>query len=142
MEKGKLRTVTGILETALYVDDVARSAEFYRALFGFETLLESERIAALSVAQRDVLLLFRKGATTEPVPADGGFIPPHDAAGEIHIAFSIPEDAVAGWEARLHEHGIPLESRHRWPRGGTSLYFRDLDRHLIELVTPGCWAIY
>ena len=27
-------------------------------------------------------------------------------------------------------------------RGGHSVYFRDPDGHLIELVTPGCWQIY
>jgi len=142
MEKNVPSPVTGILETALYVDDVARSAEFYRALFAFDTLLESDRIAALSVAGRDVLLLFRKGATVQPVPIDDGFIPPHDGDGEIHLALSIPEASVPDWEARLRALGVPVESRHRWPRGGTSLYFRDPDRHLIELVTPGCWAIY
>jgi hypothetical protein len=26
--------------------------------------------------------------------------------------------------------------------GGASLYSRDPDGHLLELITPGCWAIY
>ena len=38
--------LTGILESALYVDDVERSADFYRGLFGFETLFQSERNAS------------------------------------------------------------------------------------------------
>ena len=42
--------VGGILETALYVSDIKRAAEFYRRLFGFPTLLESERLIALDVA--------------------------------------------------------------------------------------------
>ncbi|PYU59508.1 MAG: glyoxalase, partial [Acidobacteria bacterium] len=29
-----------------------------------------------------------------------------------------------------------------WELGGWSLYFRDPDRHLIELATPGTWSIY
>jgi catechol 2,3-dioxygenase-like lactoylglutathione lyase family enzyme len=29
-----------------------------------------------------------------------------------------------------------------WPLGGTSLYFRDPDGHLLELATPGIWAVY
>lgn len=136
------RAATGILETSLYVDDVPRAADFYRGLFGFETLLESERLVALAVAGRDVLLLFRRGATTGPTPVDDGVIPPHDATGEIHLAFSIPADSLASWEARLSAGGVEVESKHRWPRGGTSLYFRDPDRNLVELVTPGCWAIY
>ena len=49
--------VLGILETALYVADVSRAADFYRRLFGFGTLLESARLIALNVADRNVLLL-------------------------------------------------------------------------------------
>jgi hypothetical protein len=29
-----------------------------------------------------------------------------------------------------------------WPGGTRSFYFRDSDQHLIELITPGFWAIY
>jgi catechol 2,3-dioxygenase-like lactoylglutathione lyase family enzyme len=29
-----------------------------------------------------------------------------------------------------------------WPRGGRSVYFRDLDGYLLELATPGLWRIY
>jgi catechol 2,3-dioxygenase-like lactoylglutathione lyase family enzyme len=42
----------------------------------------------------------------------------------------------------LQERGIAIESAVDWPRGGRSLYFRDPDRHLLELITPGCWSIY
>jgi catechol 2,3-dioxygenase-like lactoylglutathione lyase family enzyme len=71
--------VGGVLETALYVADVKRSAEFYRSIFGFPTLLESERLIALDVAGRSVLLLFPEGGTSQPfaVPGGGGVIPPH-----------------------------------------------------------------
>ena len=41
-------------------------ADFYRRLFKFETLLESERLIALDVGGRSVLLLFKAGATHEP----------------------------------------------------------------------------
>jgi hypothetical protein len=29
-----------------------------------------------------------------------------------------------------------------WPEGSTSIYFRDPDGHLLELVTPGLWPNY
>ena len=83
--------VGGILETALSVADPAASAAFYRRLFGFETLLDTDRLVALNVAGRDVLLLFRKGATQEAA-VPGGVIPPHGASGESHLAFSVTED--------------------------------------------------
>jgi catechol-2,3-dioxygenase len=63
--------VSGILETALSVAGPDASAAFYKRLFGFDTLLDTDRLVALGVAGRDVLLLFRKGATEEPAALPG-----------------------------------------------------------------------
>jgi catechol 2,3-dioxygenase-like lactoylglutathione lyase family enzyme len=134
--------VTGVVETCLYVDDLERAARFYEDICEFKKLIGDERFVALSVADRNVLLLFRKGATLESIPTPGGAIPPHDGAGNTHVAFSIPAAAEAGWQQRLQEHGVAIESAVDWPRGGRSLYFRDPDQHLLELITPGCWSIY
>jgi catechol 2,3-dioxygenase-like lactoylglutathione lyase family enzyme len=134
--------LSGILETALYVADLDRAAGFYADLFGFETLIQDGRLHALSVAGRDVLLLFRAGASEQPNLVPGGLIPPHGGGGHIHLAFAVPADALAAWEARLAERGIAIEGRVHAPRGGTSIYFRDPDGHLLELATPGLWPIY
>jgi hypothetical protein len=67
---------------------------------------------------------------------------PHDGSGSLHLAFSISMEDLPGWEKLLTEKKIVIESRVRWPRGGTSLYFRDPDNHLAELATPGVWSIY
>jgi catechol 2,3-dioxygenase-like lactoylglutathione lyase family enzyme len=134
--------VGGILETALYVADVSRAAEFYRSLFGFETLLESERLIALDVAGRNVLLLFRKGATYEPFAVPGGIIPPHDGAGRGHFAFSIDSEDVDSWQRHLESKGVAVESVVSWPGGAKSIYFRDPDENLAELISPGFWSIY
>jgi catechol 2,3-dioxygenase-like lactoylglutathione lyase family enzyme len=134
--------VIGILETALYVEDVERASRFYQDLFGFERLFADARLCALNVAGKHVLLLFRKGASSGPNIMPGGVIPPHDGGGQIHFAFAIPAEELAVWEERLTAQGIPIESRVRMQYGGISLYFRDPDRHLVELATPGIWAIY
>jgi catechol 2,3-dioxygenase-like lactoylglutathione lyase family enzyme len=60
----------------------------------------------------------------------------------VHIAFAVGAEELPAWEERLVEHGIVLEGRTRWPRGGESIYFRDPDGHLLELATPGLWATY
>jgi len=132
-----------IVETALYVDDVARSRAFYVDILGCEPLLESGRLLALSVAGVSVLLLFQRGATTEPLPTPGGVVPPHGGMGIQHIAFAVPDnEALERWTARLEQRGVRIESRVQWQRGGKSIYVRDPDGHSIELITPGLWAIY
>ena len=134
--------VTGVLESSLYVQDLQRSVEFYVNLFAFERLASDDRFCSFSVAGTQVLLLFEKGASNQPMPIPGGVIPPHDGNGSLHVAFSIPAAEWDNWEGKLRSSGIEVESVVHWPRGGRSLYFRDPDGHLVELVTPGCWAIY
>ncbi len=131
-----------VLETSLYVDDLARSVEFYERIFGFSKLVADARFCAFNVSDQQVLLLFRKRATTEPMTIPGGVIPAHDGDGHLHVAFTIPLDAEQEWREHLAAHEIAIESRVAWPRGGFSLYFRDPDGHLLELVSPGCWTIY
>ncbi len=135
-------SVQGLLETAVYVDDLPRAAAFYRRLFGFDTLLDSERLVALDVAGRNVLLLFKKGATSQPFATSGGVIPGHDGSGSYHFAFSIAKGQLSQWKQRLESTGVAIESEVTWNGGAQSLYFRDPDGHLVELITPGFWRIY
>ena len=135
-------TLSGVIETALYVDDLEQARLFYEDILGLSRLTGDARFLAFDVGGRSVLLLFRRGATLETVHLPGGTIPPHDGSGPIHVAFSVAADDLAAWEARLGEQGVAIEGRTDWPRGGRSIYFRDPDNHLLELVTPGVWAIY
>jgi catechol 2,3-dioxygenase-like lactoylglutathione lyase family enzyme len=132
----------GVLETAVYVEDLDRSRAFYTALFGLPVMLRDDRFCAFDVAGKDVLLLFRKGATPAPVRTPGGLIPPHDGDGHLHLAFAVDREDLDRWETRLREEGIEIESRVAWKAGGRSVYFRDPDGHLLELATPGVWANY
>ncbi len=133
----------GLLESALYVSDLARATAFYTEVLGLEPVAgDHRRFAALEAGPRQLLLLFLRGAATEPLETAGGAIPPHDGRGELHLAFAVSADQLQRWEERLHRCGIEVESRVSWPRGGTSLYFRDPDRHVVELATPGLWPNY
>jgi catechol 2,3-dioxygenase-like lactoylglutathione lyase family enzyme len=124
------------------VDDLERASRFYEERLGLRKLGADDRFCVFSVADRQVLLLFRRGATRQPTPTPGGMIPPHDGSGPLHLAFSIAASELKAWEKYLQAKGIVIESRVRWPRGGHSLYFRDPEQHLVELLTPGCWPIY
>jgi catechol 2,3-dioxygenase-like lactoylglutathione lyase family enzyme len=137
-----MKQVLGILETALYVADLERAARFYVDVFGFSTLSASDRLVALNVADKSVLLLFRNRSTEEPLEITGGVIPPHGPGGMTHFAFSIAKDDFATWQAELSAKHVPIESVVNWPGGARSLYFRDPDEHLVELITEGFWSIY
>lgn len=72
----------GLLETCLYVTDVAASAAFYAHLFGFEAMLEpNPRVCALNVRPGQVLILFQRGGTLKDIPVGDGYIPAHDGGG-------------------------------------------------------------
>ncbi len=126
----------GILESSLYVDDVAGSARFYEKIFGFRVISDfGGRGCAMQAGNRQVLLLFKKGGSREMQS-------PHDGDGELHLAFAIPAAELANWEQWLAKNEIAVEEKCAWEMGGQSLYFRDPDRHLIEVATPGVWSIY
>ena len=98
----------GVLESALYVDDVARSARFYEKIFGFRVISDfGERGCAMEAGNRQVLLLFKKGGSRT-------IQSPHDGAGELHIAFAIPASELASWQAWLAENGTAVEEERTW----------------------------
>lgn len=137
-------TLDGVLETCLYVDDLDRAARFYEQVLTLPRIAgDGERFRAYDVGGRSVLLLFRRGGTLETVVLPGGTIPPHDGHGPAHFAFAVSDEAeMVAWERRLGEHGVAVEGRTAWPRGGRSLYVRDPDGHLVEFATPGLWSTY
>ena len=142
METRTQPTLGGFLESAIYVKDVERSVSFYSGILGFQALVREERFCAMNVANQLALLIFECGSARQPTETARGVIPSHDGQGTLHLAFSIAESELDRWEEWLRGHAVPLESKVRWPRGGTSVYFRDPDDHLVELATPGVWSIY
>jgi catechol 2,3-dioxygenase-like lactoylglutathione lyase family enzyme len=126
----------GILESSLYIKDVTRSIQFYENIFGFHVISSfGDRGCAMQAGARQVLLLFKKGASRD-------IQSPHDGDGELHLAFAITTAELTTWQTWLAENGIAIEETRTWDLGGQSLYFRDPDRHLLELATPGVWSIY
>jgi catechol 2,3-dioxygenase-like lactoylglutathione lyase family enzyme len=128
--------ITGIVEVALYVEDVHRSVRFYETVLGFAPVETDSRLTAMGVGGKQVLLVCKRGASAHLPEAA------HDAHGEQHVAFSVSEADLDSWKARLDELGIAIERDRRWERGGRSLYFRDPDGHILELASPGVWTIY
>jgi len=134
--------LTGIVETGITVADVRRSVDFYTRVFGMKVMFSDFRMAALDVAPGQALLLFLAGSSEAGSDVPGGHIPGFDATGRSHFAFSIAAATLDAWREKLAAENVEIESTVTWPRGAVSLYFRDPDGNLGELVTPGLWANY
>lgn len=142
IEPDMMPQLSDLKETSLYVDDLGRSKSFYTSVLGLSILSEDERFCALDVAEKHVLLLFVRGASLGETNLPGGIIPPHDGSGPLHIAFAVTSEELPPWESQLRTNRVEILSRVSWPKGGRSIYFRDPDGHLLELLTPGVWRTY
>jgi len=131
-----------VIETAIYVEDLVRAAAFYEQVMDLPVMVSDDRFRAYDIGGQSVFLVFKRGANLETVHLPGGTIPPHDGHGPLHLAFGIKADELPAWEQRLKDKGVVIEARTDWPRGGKSIYFRDPDNHLLEMVTRGVWKIY
>ncbi len=134
--------ISGLLETALYVEDMARACRFFEGTLGLKPMVSGERLTAFDAGAGGVLLLFKRGDSRADSPTKGGVIPGHDGAGPLHMAFAIPGESYADWRRHLIGSGVAIRSEVRWPAGGRSLYFDDPDGHVLELATPGLWPNY
>lgn len=132
--------IEGLLETALYVEDMARSVAFFRDVLGLAPMLETARLASFDAGQQGVLLVFARGQSIKDMPSERGVVPGHDGCGPLHMAFAIAEDSYDAWRVHLERAGVTIRGEMRWPQGGRSLYFEDPDRHVLELGTPGIWS--
>lgn len=129
----------GILETAVYVDDMEAAHEFYSEILGLERMVAGERLYAYNAAPAQALLVFHRGHTGEDVETPGGTVPGHDTQGHSHFAFRIAADELEAWRSYLREKGVAITSEVTWPAGGRSLYFNDPDGNVLELAAAPLW---
>ena len=128
-------SIEAVLETSLYVSDLARSVEFYRTVLGLHLMSEfdDERGAAFAVGPC-VLLLFRAEQTRRKRT-----IPTHGADGRGHVAFRVPPGEIAAWRRHLQSGGVAIELEHSFEGSPPSLLFRDPDGNLLEIAVASIW---
>jgi catechol 2,3-dioxygenase-like lactoylglutathione lyase family enzyme len=136
MEAERIPELNGVLETALYVKDVEASVTFYVRVLGFKVIEADARITALAAKGTQVLLLCSRGASANLGATS------HDATGQQHVAFAVPQSSLSSWRFHLDQLGVTIVHERKWSLGGESVYFRDPDNHLLELATPGVWSVY
>jgi catechol 2,3-dioxygenase-like lactoylglutathione lyase family enzyme len=132
----------GVLETAVYADDLEAAERFYAGVLGLEAFNHDPGRHVFFRCGAGVFLVFRASATLARGVFVGGVeIPAHGATGPGHMAFRVPEAELPAWRDRLAEAGVPVEAEVVWPRGGRSLYFRDPAGNSIELATAALWGL-
>jgi len=147
--------ITGISHVGISVANLERSISFYRDLLGMRLIQEvplgganydaimglkgtQGRIAVLRTGNLEIELLEFKRPVPRPVDPDR----PVSDQGISHFAIHVED--IAGLHARLKAAGVRFHSALIYFRSWatTAAYFRDPDGHLLELATPGLWAIY
>lgn len=139
MTEAEAPPIRGVLETAVYVDDLAAADRFYGDVLGLRRVLDTPRMMTYAVAPGQVLLVFRRGMTRDDTETEGGTVPGHHSQGPAHFAFAIAAERYAAWKRHLAATGVSITSEVTWPKGGRSLYFNDPDGNVLELATPGLW---
>ena len=135
-------TPAAILESALYVTDLAAAEDFYGGLLGLERIGKVEGRHVFYRCGQGVLLLFNADTTRHAPPPDARLpVPPHGAAGEGHLCFAATADEIDAWRGKLEANGIGIEADFLWPSGGRSIYVRDPSGNSIEFAEPRIWGL-
>ncbi|MDW5315111.1 VOC family protein [Rhizobium sp. PL01] len=124
----------GILETALYVDDLDKAEAFYGSVLGLEKISRAGNRHIFFRCGPGVLLIFNPAETIKP-PL------PHGTTGAGHMCFQVTAGDLDAWQAKLSASGIAIESEVLWPSGARSLYFRDPAGNSLECAEASLWAI-
>jgi catechol 2,3-dioxygenase-like lactoylglutathione lyase family enzyme len=132
---GGMTAVRGVLEFAVYGEDLVALERFYCDVFGLTVIRRvDDRLTALRCGNTTVLLFDPR---VSRVP---GIIPEHGSTGAGHLAFIIEDHERDAWRDRLLRHGVEIEREMTWAEGGASLYVRDPAGNSVELAPPSLWG--
>ena len=128
-----------VLESALYVDDLAAAEAFYGDRLGLERIGRVDGRHAFFRCGAGVVLIFDPAATEVVDPGAALPVPPHGARGPGHLCFAAEPQGIEAWRDRLGALGIAIEAEVRWPGGGRSIYFRDPAGNSLEIAEARIW---
>ncbi|SFA96381.1 Catechol 2,3-dioxygenase [Rhizobium sp. NFR07] len=133
--------IDGILETAVYADDIDAAEAFYGRLLGLEKVLRAGDRHVFFRCGPGILLIFNPAETVKPPSGDALPVPPHGSTGPGHVCFRMDGEAIDRTVEKLNKAGIAIESDFRWPNGARSIYFRDPAGNSLECAEPKLWNI-
>ncbi|WP_170381062.1 VOC family protein [Ruegeria atlantica] len=131
---------SGILEAALYVDDLDAAEQFYGEILALSKI---QRVADRHVFYRignSVLLLFNADETKKPPGNPDLPVPPHGARGPGHVCLILTRAEIDVMRKHLLDWNIPVDAEFDWPGGARSLYVRDPAGNSIEFAEGHLWA--
>ncbi|OCP23455.1 MULTISPECIES: VOC family protein [unclassified Ensifer] len=132
----------GILETALYAEDIDGAEAFYGGVLGLEKITRAGNRHVFFRCGPGVLLIFNPAETVKPPSPDAPLpVPPHGSTGQGHMCFRVSAEALGVWKEKLETAGVVIEADVRWPNGARSFYFRDPAGNSLECAEPGLWSI-
>ena len=133
--------IQGILETAIYVDDLDAAEKFYGGVLGLEMELKAENRHVFFRCGPGILLIFNADETLKPAAPDALPVPSHGTRGAGHVCFRVDAKQLDGMVEKLNKSGIPIESDFRWPNGARSIYLLDPAGNSLECAEPGLWNL-
>lgn len=131
--------IEGILETALYVDDLDRAEAFYGGILRLEKIARADNRHLFYRCGGGVLLLFNAEETSRPSGDAQLPVPPHGASGPGHMCFRLSAEAFGPMKDALAAAGVAIEADFYWPNGGRSIYFRDPAGNSLECAEAVIW---
>ena len=131
----------GVLESALYADDLQRAEAFYGGILGMERIVAVEGRHVFFRCGEGVVLIFNPAATVAPPLNPDMPVPPHGATGQGHLCFRASKVEIDGWVSHLTANGVAIEADFHWPNGARSIYFRDPAGNSLEFAEPKIWGL-
>jgi len=134
-----MRGIQGILEAAVYAEDLDAAEAFYGGALG---LVRIQRVRNRHVFYRagpSVLLVFNPAETVKPAPPGALPVPPHGARGPGHVCLAAEGAELDALKTRLLAHGVEIEADFHWPNGARSIYVRDPAGNSVELAEWRLW---
>ena len=133
-------TLAGVLEAAVYADDLDAAAEFYGSVLGLEEIARQEGRHVFYRCGGTVVLIFRAVETAKPAAPGHLPVPAHGSVGAGHICFAADAASLDLWRNRLEQASIEVEADFAWPNGARSIYVRDPAGNSVEFAEPRLWS--
>ncbi|KQV84175.1 VOC family protein [Rhizobium sp. Root1220] len=131
----------GMLETALYADDLDKAEAFYEGVLGLQKITRAANRHVFYRCGAGVLLIFNPEETTKPASGHALQVPPHGTVGSGHACFRVSAENLDTIGRQLKAAGVDIESEVTWPQGGRSIYFRDPAGNSLECAEARIWGI-